>query len=385
MSENYLSKRPCPVCEEREGSALAQLNYALFDDLKMSGHKTLVQCGTCGMLYDDVHFSDNQLQEYYRRNEHYAVSSMGGSGSVSQDNKERYKRIIDLLEPNSHGVILDFGCGRGGFISQCLQYGLQAIGIEPSAASREIARSSGLPVYDSLDAVVTKNPKCKIQTVVFSHVLEHLINPLPLIQVFAKYAHDALVYIEIPDADSYLSPKAVRWQEMYFEHLSHFRKQHIVELARRSCIEIKQEGEIPFSQLQEDIRCRFIVGRFISQRKLTKVSAFFDHEYDPISQFPLISVENIPKDDRALALWGVSQYAMLLLGNCPKLSRRIQRLFDASPAKIGRRINGVVIESAKELSALNDDFVLLIPKSNFLSQMRSLLPGTGFRGKIVEV
>ena len=385
MNENYLSRRPCPVCEGCEGSALAQLCYALFDDLKMSGYKTLIQCSTCGMLYDDVHFSDNQLQEYYRRNEHYAVSSMGGSGSVSKDNKERYQRIIDLLEPDSHGVILDFGCGQGGFISQCLHYGLKAFGIEPSAKSREVAEKAGLHVYESIGSFLTKDPTCKVQAIVFSHVLEHMMNPLSLIRVFAQYAHDALVYIEVPDADSYLSPKAVRWQEMYFEHLSHFRRQHIAELARRSCIEIKKEGEIPFSQLQKDIRCRFIVGRFTAKQKLTEVSAFSDHEHDPTSQLPFVSVENIPEDDRPLALWGVSQYAMLLLGSYPDLSRRILRLFDASPAKIGRRIKGIVIESSKELGTLTEDFILLIPKSNSLSQMRSLLPGTDFRGKVVEV
>ena len=385
MNEKYLSKRPCPVCEGSEGSVLSQLCYALFDDLKMSGHKTLVQCDTCGMLYDDIHFSDNQLQEYYRRNEHYAVSGMGGSGSDSQDNKERYQRIIDLLEPDSHGVILDFGCGQGGFISQCLQHGFNAFGIEPSAKSREVARKSGLSVYESLDTFITKNPTCKIQAIVFLHVLEHLINPANLIRVFAQYAPDALVYIEVPDADSYLSPNKVRWQEMYFEHLSHFHSQHIAELARRSCMEITKEGEIPFSQLQKDIRCRFIVGRFNAKQKLIEGSALSDHEYDSISQLPFVSVENIPEDDCPLALWGVSQYAMLLLGSCPEVSTRIQRLFDASPAKIGRRIKGIVIESSKELGTLTDNFILLIPKSSFLSQMRSLLPGTGFRDKIVEV
>ncbi len=385
MNEKYLSYRPCPICEEHEGSALAKLCYALFDDLKMSGHKTLVQCNTCGMLYDDVLFSDNQLQEYYLRNEHYAVSDMGGSGSDSQDNKERYQRIIDLLEPDYHGVILDFGCGQGGFISQCLQHGFNAFGIEPSAKSREVARAAGLYVYESLDTFITKNPTCKIQAVVFSHVLEHLINPANLIRVFAQYAPDALVYIEVPDADSYLSPNKVRWQEMYFEHLSHFRKQHIAERARRSCMEITKEGAIPFSQLQKDIRCRFIVGRFNAKQKLLKVSALSDHEYDSIPQLPFVSVVNIPEDDCPLALWGVSQYAMLLLGSCPKLSKRIRRLFDASPAKIGRRINGVVIESAKELSMLNNDFMLLIPKSNALAQMRSILEETDFKGKVVEV
>ncbi|MBU2621303.1 MAG: methyltransferase domain-containing protein [Proteobacteria bacterium] len=383
MNEKHLSERPCPVCEGREGSTLAQLCYALFDDLKMPGQKTLLECSKCGMLYDDVRFSDNQLQEYYRRNEHYAVSSIGGSGSVSKDNKARYDRIIDLLEPGSSGVILDFGCGQGGFISRCLQYGLKAVGIEPSAKSRKAAQEAGLHVYESMDSFVTENSSCKIQAAVFSHVLEHLMNPINLIRFFAEYANDALVYIEVPDADSYLSPKAVRWQEMYFEHLSHFRKKNIAELASRSCVEIKKEGEISFSKLQKDIRCRFIVGRFSFKSQRTEVSTMPD--FYPVSQLPSVSVETIPHDSRPLALWGVSQYAMLLLGSCPELLSRIRHLFDASPAKIGRRIRGIVIEPSSNLSSLTDDHVLLIPKSYFLFQMRSQLPDAGFKGQVIEV
>jgi len=385
MNEKYLSKRPCPVCEGSEVSALAKLCYALFDDIKMSGDKTLVHCNICGMLYDDVLFSDNQLQEYYRRNEHYAVTSMGGSGSISKDNEARYDRIIDLLEPDCNGVILDVGCGQGGFILRCIERGLNAVGIEPSAKSRGVAQEAGLYVYESMDTFVAKNPTCKVQAVVLSHVLEHLMNPIQFVQDFSKYFNNALVYIEVPDADTYLRPSRVRWHEMYFEHLSHFRKQHIAEFARRSCIEIKKEGEIFFSKLQKDIRCRFIVGRFTAKQKMIKVSAFSDHEYDPILQLPFVSVENVSKDDCPLALWGVSQYAMLLLGSCPELSRRVRRLFDASPAKHGRRIKDIVIESSNELGTLTDDFILLIPQSNFLSQMRSMLPSTGFRGKVVEV
>lgn len=385
MSVTYLSERPCPVCEGCEGVALAQLNYALFDDLKMSGHKTLVQCNTCGMLYDDVNFSDDQLQQYYRRNEHYAVSGIGGSGSISEDNKTRYDRILDLLAPDANGVILDFGCGQGGFISRCIEHGLKAVGIESSAKSREAAHEAGLQVHESMHAFVTVNPSCKIQAVVFSHVLEHVLNPINLIRFFAEYANDSLVYIEVPDADSYLSPKSVRWQEMYFEHLSHFQKRDIAELARRSCMEIIKEGETPFSSLQSDVCCRFIVGRFATNQKLMEESACSGYEYHQISQLPDVSVENIPQDDHPLALWGVSQYAMLLLGSCPEILYRIRRLFDASPAKIGRSIKGIVVEPSSELDTLTDDFILIIPKSIFLPQMLSLLPSTGFKGMVMEV
>jgi len=256
MKDCYMSIRPCPVCQTHQGSVLTELSYALFDDLKISGDKKIIQCHKCGMRYDDVNFSESQLQEYYLSNEHYAASAVGGAGSISDDNKERYDRIIDMLKPEAKGVILDFGCGQGGFISRCIEHGLESVGIEPSTKSREVAKKSGLHTYGSIDEFVTKNSDCKVQAVVFSHVLEHLINPMQLIQDFSKYFNNALVYIEVPDADSYLLPNNIRWNEMYFEHLSHFRKQNIAELARCSHVEIKKEGVIPFSKLQEDIRSR---------------------------------------------------------------------------------------------------------------------------------
>ncbi len=211
------------------------------------------------------------------------------------------------------------------------------------------------------------------------------MSPINLIRFFSQYANDSLVYIEVPDAGSYLSPNGTRWQEMYFEHLSHFRERNIAEFARRSSIEIKKEGETLFSELQKNIHCRFIVGRFSVKQKPTEESVFSGYEYDPISQLPFVSVENIPKDDRPLALWGVSQYAMLLLGSCPELLCRIRHLFDASSAKIGRRIRGIIIESSSNLPSLTDEHILLIPKSNYLFQMRCRLLDIGFKGRVIEV
>jgi SAM-dependent methyltransferase len=286
--------------------------------------------------------------------------------------------------PDAHGIILDIGCGQGGFVAQCLKCGFKAAGIETSEKSREVARSAGLPVYDSIDAFVAENPADKVQAVAFSHVLEHLMDPLHSVQIVSQYAHDAQVYIEVPDAASYLSPNAVRWQEMYFEHLSHFRKHDISEFAKRSGIEIKKEGETAFSRSQKDI-CLFLVGRFSGWRKETSIRVFYDHEYTPIPQFSFVFPGIIPDDDRPLAIWGISQYAMLLIGSFPELSQRVTRMFDASAAKIGRRIRGIVIEPPDKISALSEEHVLLIPKSTYLLQMRDQLQVKGFKGQVIEV
>jgi len=384
MDRDYIPLRACPVCEVRSGTVLGQLTYALFDDLEIPGTKTLLRCGGCGMMYDDVAFSEEQLNEYYRRNEHYAVSNIGGTGSLSDDNCARYDRILDSLRPLSDELILDFGCGQGGFISRCLHRGFRAVGIEPTARSRAAAREAGLTVYESWNALITQNPLSKMHIVVLSHVLEHLMHPRALLQELSEYAHDAMVYVEVPDADSYLLPKEVLWQEMYFEHLSHFRKQNIADLAGRCGITIITEEKISFSALQKGIQCRSLIGRLSANRKSTGASASPGSEHNLVS-LPAVSIESFPKDGCPLSLWGVSQYAMLLLGSCPELFSRLHHLFDASPAKIGRSIRGMLVEPSDKISSLSDEYILLIPRSPSLVQMRSQLQKMGFKGQVFYV
>ena len=96
--------------------------------------------------------------------------------------------------------------------------------------------------------------------------------------------------------------------------------------------------------------------------------------------------EPMPQDGRPAAIWGVSQYAMLLLGSAPTLAGRVSRLFDGSPAKIGRSINGVVVEPSERLNSLSRDALLFIPRSKFLNQMLGQLHRIGFTGvaRVVE-
>jgi SAM-dependent methyltransferase len=383
MNQNYTPLRACPVCNNRSGNILGKLTYALFDDLDIPGTKSLIRCSECKMIYDDVTFTEKQLQEYYRRNEHYAASSLGGSGSLSDDNRNRYDRIIDILQPDAGGTILDVGCGQGGFVAQCRVQGFRAAGIEPSEKSRNAGRATGLDIYASVSEYAAKQPEATIGTVVISHVLEHLLEPQKMMKELINNAPEALVYIEVPDAASYLSPDAMRWQELYFEHLNYFCKENFTNFAAQSCIEVIRAESTPFSKNLTNIQCLFLVGQFrcnteIPVKKPGTVTV-------PQFTLPPLPDGGLPHDHRPIALWGVSQYAMLLMGSLPQL-KRVNRLFDASPAKIGRKIRGVTIEDAREIRTLSKKTRLVLPYSQYSLQMLKELDESGsFTGEIVHI
>ncbi|MBA4416599.1 MAG: hypothetical protein C0392_01620 [Syntrophus sp. (in: bacteria)] len=383
MEQTCTPLRTCPICEKRSGTVLGLLTYALFDDLGIPGTKTLIQCSECGMMYDDVAFTEGQLQEYYRRNEHYAASSLGGSGSLSDDNADRYDRIIDNLHPDPKGTILDVGCGQGGFVARCLHHGFSAAGIEPSEKSRNVGLNAGLDIYTSIEEYAALHPETGISTVVISHVLEHLLRPLDMLKELIRNAPDALVYIEVPDAASYLSPRVMRWYELYFEHLNHFCKDSFSNLAAQSCIEVTRVASTPFSKNQADVQCLFLVGQFrcISDHTINQP----DMVTGPRFTLPLLTKGDLLQDNRPIALWGVSQYAMLLMGSLPQLEQ-VDRLFDASPAKIGRKIRGITIEDAREIGTLSKETVLVLPYSQYSLQMRKEIEqSASFAGKIIQL
>jgi SAM-dependent methyltransferase len=384
MNRIYTPLRPCPVCNNQSGNVLGTLTYALFDDLDIPDTKTLICCHKCGMMYDDVALTEEQLQEYYCRNEHYAVSSLGGSGSLSDDNRNRYNRIIDNLYPDTGGTILDIGCGQGGFVAQCLQRGFRAAGIEPSEKSRNAGRVAGIDIYASIAEYVAKHPKTTISTIVISHVLEHLLEPLEMLKELIRNAPQAMVYIEVPDAASYISPNAMRWYELHFEHLNHFCKDSFSCLAAQSCIEVITAGSTPFSKNQADIQCLFLVGRF---RCTAADHPIKNHSMVACLRFTLPPLPDggLPKDNKPIALWGVSQYAMLLMGSLPQL-KHMDRLFDMSSAKIGRKIRGVTVEDPRGISTLSKETRLVLPHSQYSLQMlRELDESASFSGEIVNI
>jgi hypothetical protein len=79
-------------------------------------------------------------------------------------------------------------------------------------------------------------------------------------------------------------------------------------------------------------------------------------------------IAEILSTNRDLLLWGLSQYAMLILGMHPEILERLKGLFDVSSAKIGRKIRGIEIRSSANLINFNEKFIL-IPKSIYTADM----------------
>jgi 2-polyprenyl-3-methyl-5-hydroxy-6-metoxy-1,4-benzoquinol methylase len=375
----YIPLRPCPLCAATSSWRIADLTYALFDDINVPSRKTLVQCRVCRLLYDDTRLNEEHLQRYYACNSHYEFVASGKLGAVKSQSAKRWDRVLDIIFAAQPSILslLDFGCSLGNFLQRCKERGVgNAVGIEPGDIARQHALASGSKVVERLHDLAGFHP----DAVTLSHVLEHLLQPRDTLEELAQVSPGALVYIEVPNAENEFSESHTDWRRLYFEHIIHFTKDTLRSFCSSCNIAIIDEGCT--SDGNDDNL--WILGRLPRKTvsKQYRVS-FASPPYAPLPPPGGDAMSAILTRTDRISIWGVSQYAMLLIGSRIRpAGKTLHRLFDSSPAKIGRRIGGIEIEPSNRIGTLTDQHALLIPKSGFLTSMLDILPQYGFKGRV---
>lgn len=374
--------RACPGCISTDQTGLASINYALFDDLNLAGEVVVCQCRQCGMVYNNSSLTEDDYNRYYQKNEYYFTSVTPGSGGSSIEEQQRYQAIYSLLRKHCAGLdsatILDFGCGKGGFlkwISQEKQN--KVLGIEASKHCRMFLNEhSNIPCYGSIE-----NLKDDVDIIILSHVLEHLYDPLSVLKQVRHHCLDTTtIYIEVPLAQQYLT-EPVTWQQLYFEHINHFYQASLKTILAKAGFKIEYEDVSPFSpdaaSAPLSIRCLARQGDMSDNKVAIKPVTIVNNQ--PCA----ILIKDALEQAGTISIWGISQYTQLLLGCYPQLFTRLKYLFDSSSSKIGRRIGGKEVIDSKNIGQLQANDILLIAKGAYLAEMMTFLNDIGFIGKVI--
>lgn len=375
------TNRACPLCTARMASFCADLNYALFDDMEISGKMRLAKCSACGIYFNDTLAKPDDFQKYYASNDYYSEARSCGSGGYSKTDAERYERIFAEMEPFiniGNPAILDFGCGQGGMLRWLKERGHEnLVGIESGDRCRKHVRSTlHIPAYKSVSQI----EDFSADIIILSHILEHLWSPGEILRELQRISHEASIfYMEVPNPQAYLEKEFV-WEKLYFEHINHFTEQSLNRLAADNQIFCRKTGRVPFATDAEE--CLFLIGSQTREKADLHHLKYLNRVIPPATR-PAESVI-LPLLEKAgrISIWGISLYAQLVLGSYPELIEKVVFLFDGSNAKIGRKIHGKMIRSSNDLSLLGAEDILMIPKSPYLNEMKGHLKKTGFPGRV---
>ena len=200
----------CANCES--GTALPRPTQKMLEEFYKSGD------------YDGQYLSNISNSS---ENSAYLLASK----SAINDKKSRLKRFFRILgskgmsQPTS---VLDFGAGGGFTLLAAKQLGLEATGIEIDEVFISRCRALGLSVHRSLP----EKPS-KVELVTFFEVLEHLIEPIELLQkIHAQTTGKIVIAGSVPNYKSMASRFAGdNWDLLCPpEHLNFFSRKGLTKL-----------------------------------------------------------------------------------------------------------------------------------------------------------
>jgi SAM-dependent methyltransferase len=114
----------------------------------------------------------------------------------------RRDRGIELS--TSEGVgrsLLDVGCGSGDYLNMFARAGFDVVGVDPDPKARSVAQKFG-PVHDGTAEDLPSLGR-QFDTVLFSHVLEHCIDPATALRnARSVIAPGGRLIVEVPNNDA---------------------------------------------------------------------------------------------------------------------------------------------------------------------------------------
>jgi SAM-dependent methyltransferase len=118
--------------------------------------------------------------------------------------EEARKRLEWVLLYRSHGRLLEVGAGTGEFVRTAIDGGFEAEGVEVSEWAAAEAEKLGVTITQGMLSDWVKEQRGgKVDVVALWHVLEHVEDPLGLLQeILTVVRPGGLLVLEVPNGDA---------------------------------------------------------------------------------------------------------------------------------------------------------------------------------------
>ena len=163
--------------------------------------RELLKCRECEVVWRHPLPTEVELEEFYQAQNYFRYPE-SVERSLAKDQYQFIKRCLSSdIETVEDLKFIEIGSGNGHLLEEIKDHGHDATGYEIDEASVNICRKKGLDVRQQffneqeINGLETNRP-CVI---IFSHVLEHLADPIQLLRLISFRLKKSYIFIEVPD------------------------------------------------------------------------------------------------------------------------------------------------------------------------------------------
>lgn len=270
----------CPICKNNETT------------LFFSHSPNLIICKNCRHVFWDKTPSQSELNSYYTSK----YTSSHNQLEIQIQNISYYRKHVKELIDTHNGnpsTILDYGCSFPLFLIEAKKQNLvNCIGVEWDQESRKYGEGRGIEMTAPRDLDFL--PDNSIDIARFSHVLEHLIDPLQTLKgITAKLKKGGLIYITQPSFPVFkFDISSIELMDSVFpEHLHFFSPISLIQLIDNCELVVEKFFTHQFAN--ESV-CKYVesLDIYYASTKLNELKDMGDDFFGNNCNYPLYSGQN---------------------------------------------------------------------------------------------
>lgn len=219
----------CLLC----GGFLTVIYSGISSSYDRNNRYSIGQCEKCRLCQTFPRVTRMNLDSIYSEVYAYDLHE-----AIRPEKSFRAARLVNLFGiPQADSIALEIGCGEGILLKYLQSRGIQIFGCELDKSSTEKAnRSLGDKRVENLQVeVYLQEVKIKPDYVYISHTLEHLENPLKVMQILHSLCRpNTKIIIAVPNISNvrwwFFPRKWGYWQVPL--HVTHFSRESLNQLLR---------------------------------------------------------------------------------------------------------------------------------------------------------
>jgi SAM-dependent methyltransferase len=347
---------------------LAHQSFEVLPGSLINGYDVVV-CGACGFGFASGLPDADEFADYYARMSRYEPGAT--AYFTSPVDRARCESIVDLVNPtlDSRGVsVLDIGCSTGALLAAFKARGYTRVeGLDPSPACAAFASEAyGIEVRIGSTADMSRLPG-GYGLVTFSHVLEHLLDPLDALRdAWQLLSEDGRVFVEVPDLEGFAGCARAPFQEFSIEHINYFSSVSLASLAGVAGLEplFVARRQVPWLS-----DAPYPVVDAVFRKAPRTASALQDSVSEASLRSYIAKSERIEADVRArireladrgrpVLVWGIGTHTRHLLERGALAGLRVVAFVDSDPKYQGIDMRGVPVLAPTDV-AKRDEPILV--------------------------